>query len=127
MAEYQEIQALTRVADADLSGAQYHFVKLVALGKTNIGSLATASTLAGVLLNNPGSAERAAIGFAGVGKLVAGAAITEGVFLTCNGSGRAVAAGSGDMVGARALMAAGADGEVITALYVPPFRWSGAA
>jgi hypothetical protein len=58
MAEYQEIQTMTRVADADLSGAQYHFVKLVALGKTNIGSLATASTLAGVLLNNPASTER---------------------------------------------------------------------
>lgn len=127
MAEYQDLATFTRKADADLSGKQYHFMWVTANGGTNIASLDTTSTLAGVLQNTPQSNEFATVAYAGVGKIVAGASITEGAYVTCNGSGRAVTVTSGDMAGARVLQAAGADGEVVTAVYFVPFRWSGAA
>lgn len=127
MASYQDQMTLTRTAAADLSGKQYHFVNIGLLGTTNMASLSTASTLGGVLLTNPQSGERATIAYSGIGKVTVGAAVAEAAFVTTNGSGRAVTAGSGDMVAGRVLEAAGNDGEIVTTLLFPPFRWSGAA
>jgi hypothetical protein len=127
MAEFGRLETLTLEADADLSDKQYHFVRYVATNKCNQASLDTDSGLIGVLQNKPKSGEFATIGYLGLGKVVAGAAITAGVILTTNSSGRAVTVTSGDMAGGRALEAAGADGDIITALLFPPKRWAGAA
>lgn len=127
MAESQDIHSIARTADADLSGKQYHIVRLTAGKGTNLASLATTSAIGGVLQTVSSSGDRAAVGYSGVSKVVAGAALTENDVFTCNGSGRAVVVTSGQMAVGRALGAAGADGEVVTALIFPPFRWSGAA
>jgi hypothetical protein len=126
MAEHQNQMVLQRSADADMSAKRYHIVRLVAGSGCNIASLATTSAIAGVLINDPKSTETAAIAYSGIGKVTAGGAVTDNVFITTDSSGRATAAGSGDMVIGRALQAAGATGEIITALLMPPFRWSGA-
>jgi hypothetical protein len=113
-------------AGADLSVKQYHFVRASADHVCNQASLATASSLLGVLQNKPKTDEAATIAYFGESKVVAGGAITANVLITSNSSGRAAAAASGDMICGRALEAAGADGEVINALIFPPVRLSGA-
>jgi len=116
----------TAAAAADLSSFQYHIMRLSAANTVNVASQDTNSGMVGVLLNKPESGEAASIQYAGMGKVYAGAAITAGAILTNNGSGRAVAAGSGDMACARALEAAGAAGDIIDAVIFPPVRWAGA-
>ena len=128
MAESQtNNRAIARNADADLSGKQYHIVRLTANKGTNLASLATTSAIGGVLQTVSSSGDRATVAYAGISKVVVGAAVSELDVFTTNSSGRAIAIGSGQMAVGRALEAAGADGEVITALIFPPFRWSGAA
>lgn len=127
MAEFGQIETLTRQAAADLSAKQYHFVRGSAAGKCNQSSLDTDSAMLGVLQNKPKSDEFATVGFLGKSKVVAGAAVTADDIITTNSSGRAVTVTSGDMAGGRALETAGADGDIITALLFPPVRWAGAA
>ncbi|MBI4185310.1 MAG: DUF2190 family protein [Proteobacteria bacterium] len=92
-------------------------------GTTDIASDDTSTAMIGVLQNKPKATGRAAsIAYLGPSKVVAGGTVTRGALLTCNGSGRAADAGSGDMVFGRALAAAGADGEVVPALVFPPFK-----
>ena len=127
MAVYGEVVTFTAKAAADLSGVQYHIVRFSGADTVNIASQDTSSEMCGVLQNKPSAADQhAAVGFLGESKVVAGAAVSANAFITTNGSGRAVAATSGDMVCGRALEAASADGEVIRCLLNPPFRWSGA-
>lgn len=114
-------------ANADLTAKQYHLMRYVATEKVDQASEAVQSKNIGVLLNKPKSGEGATIADGGIVPLVAGAAITAGDVLATNGSGRAAAVASGQIAMARALTAAGADGETITARMFRPFRWSGAA
>lgn len=125
----EPLKTMTLEAAADLSAIQYHFVRLSAANKTNLASQAANSATLGVLLNKPKSGEFASIGYFGEGKITAGAAITAGDVLTTNGSGRAavVTSGSLQMACARALETAGADGDIIKAVFFPPVRWVGAA
>jgi hypothetical protein len=120
----------TLKAGADLSACLYHVVRLsdAVKGLVNISSQANHSSMIGVLRNAPAAAGRAAtISLVGEGKVAAGAAIGSiGVFMTCNGSGRAIAAASGDMVFGRALETATADGQHIRCLQFIPYRLSGA-
>lgn len=128
MAQFGRQETLTGVeAAADLSGKQYHFVRYSAANKVDQASLATDSALVGVLQNKPKAGEFATVAYAGLSKVVAGAAITAGDIITTNSSGRAATVASGQMAAGRALEAAGADGDIITALLFPPVRWSGAA
>jgi len=126
MAESKIFEPYTLLAAADLSGKQYHIVDQSAAKSCNMASLATDNQVAGVLQNKPQSGEHATIADMGISKVVAGAAVTQGKHLTTNGSGRAITVTSGDMAIGRALEAAGADGDVISARLYPPFRWSGA-
>lgn len=122
-------EAFSLKAAADLSAAQYHIMRITnGVDQVNIASAAAHSSMIGVLLNRPAAAGRAAaIGYASEGKVVAGAAITSaGVFFTSNGSGRAIAAASGDMVAGRVIETATANGDVIRCLMIIPFRYSGA-
>jgi hypothetical protein len=129
MAEYGHYETLTMVSATDLSGQLYHLVRISdGNDGINVASQSTNSGLLGVLVTKPEAAGRhATVAYQGMGKVVAGTAINSaGVFFTCNGSGRAVAAGSGDMVAGRILETATADGDVVSVLLYPPFRLSGA-
>jgi len=66
--------------------------------------------------NVPKSGQYATVAYAGPSKVVAGAAITYGNLLTCDASGRAIVCVSGSYVLGRAIEAAGAAGDVISAV-----------
>ena len=109
-----------------LGTTKYVFVAAIAADGAFSARLATntnSSTLLGVLQNAPAVGEGMSIAYGGVSKVVAGAAITADAIITTNGSGRAVTVTSGDMAAGRALEAADADGDVITALLFHPVRW----
>jgi len=113
-------------AAADLSGKQYHIMILSGENAVNQASLATVSTICGVLTNKPASGQTAAIQFGGPGRVTAGAAITAPAFITTDSSGRAVAVASGGMAIGRALQTSAATGDVIDVILMPPVRWAGA-
>ena len=122
MAEFGERLTYTMQAAADLSAVQYHIMRRSAALQTNIASEAVSTQNIGVLQNKPAATGRAAtIAYAGLSKVVCGAAITDGGLITTNGSGRAAAAGSGDVVVGRALSTTASDGEVLTAVLYPPY------
>jgi hypothetical protein len=125
MAEFGPQETLTLEANADLSAKQHTFMKYVATEKVDLATSATGTELLGVLQNKPQSGEFATVAYAGLSKLVAGGAITAGAIVTTNASGRATAVASGQMGAARAISAAGADGDIITALLFHPVRWAG--
>lgn len=109
----------------DLRNFQYRIVRFASGGvnvASNDVSMALAERPAGVLQNNPNSGEAATVAYLGASKVKAGAAITQFDNLTTNGSGKAVAAGSGDVVVGVALEAAGAEDDVISAMLFPPMR-----
>ncbi len=128
MATYSRIGAISMQAGGDLRTKQYHILRTSAAGVTNLASRTTAAQTAvadvsGVLLNKPNSGQAASMAVTGECKVVAGAAITQGVNVTTNASGRAIVAASGDWTIGTAQEAAGADGEVIRVLLdCPPFR-----
>lgn len=114
-------------AGADLSAKQYHVVRQSAANTVDVASLATDSAICGVLDNKPTAAgNEATVRDQGLAKIVAGGAITQGVHLTTQSAGRAIAVASGGVAIGRALEAAGADGEVIAVRLYTPVRWSGA-
>jgi len=127
MAEYGSLMTLTLKAAADLSAKRYFIMRQSAEGSCNMASLGTTSQVIGVLQNKPESGENATIADSGKSKVVAGAAIAQNLQVASDGTGRAVACGSGDMSIGRALQAAGAAGEVISVRLHPPIRWAGAA
>ena len=96
---------------------QYH----IAAGSGNYCSMAATKTgvLVGIVQNEPAATgESASICPFGMSKVIAGAAISVGARITCNASGRAAAAGSGDTILGYAKDAAAADGDVISAFIV---------
>lgn len=121
-AEGGPFEAFTAEADVDLGDYQYRLLRLSAARRVNVASDATNLNLVGVLQNNPSSQQAATVAYIGRSKVVAGAAVTAGSHLTTNGSGKAIDAGSGDMVFGRALEATNAEDEVFQALLQPPFR-----
>lgn len=117
-----EVRTITLQAAADLSGKQYHIMRVSAAGACNMASQAAHMHNLGVLLNKPAASGRAAeIAVSGEVKVVAGGAITAPDLLTTNGSGRAAAAASGQAVIGIALTSALADGETIRAMIFPPY------
>jgi hypothetical protein len=123
MAEFGRQETLTLEAAADLSTKQHHLVRLSGANLCNQASEAVNAGLIGVLQNKPKSGEFATVAYQGQSKVVAGAAITAGARITTNGSGRAVATSAlSQMVIGQALEAAGANGEVISALILGPSR-----
>ena len=118
-----DIDTITAQAAADLSGKQYHLMRLSGAGLCNVASHAAgaAGTLFGVLQNKPTSGHAATLAYEGESKVVAGGNISANAYITTNGSGRATAASSGNMVAGIALEAAAADGDVIRCLLRQPF------
>lgn len=105
----------------------YIIVAATAAGQANQATDAGSSTILGVMQNNPKVGEAMTIACAGRSKVVAGGAITANAIITTNASGRATTVGSAQVAIGRALEAADADGDVITAMLFHPVRWTGAA
>ena len=108
------------------SGAQYHIARFAAANTVNVASLKTDSAICGVTQTKPGNpGENVTVGVLGLSKVFAGGTISANAYATTDGSGRAVAAGSGDMVFGRPLVTTAA-GNVYTFIIFPPVRWAGA-
>lgn len=123
MAEHGDIlHTLTAQAAGDLSGKQFHFLRWSAVNQVNQASQAVAQDFAGVLMNKPAAAGRAAtVAALGEVKITAGGALTVNDLISTNSSGRAAAAASGHWVAGRVLETAGADGDVVRMLLIPHF------
>jgi hypothetical protein len=106
---------------------RYVFVEATAARQANrVVTAPTTTALLGVMQNDPGIGEAMTIAYAGFSKVVAGAAISANAIITTqSGTGRAATVTSGDMAAGRALEAAGANGDVISAILFHPVRWSG--
>lgn len=112
-----------------LGATKYIFVQALttAARQAIMATSPTSSTLLGVLQNGPQVGEAMTIARSGLSKVVAGGALTANWIITTNGSGRAAHVTSGDFAAGMVLEAAVSDGDVVTTLLFPPFRWSGAA
>ncbi len=108
---------------------RYVFVEATAANRANrVSTAPTSISVLGVMQNDPGIDEAMSIAYAGLSKVVAGGSISANAIITPqSGTGRAVAVTSGDMAAGRVLEAAGATGDVVTALLFHPVRWAGAA
>ncbi len=110
---------ITLPAGGDLSSSQYTFVKVNGSGQAIACSAAT-DTPIGVLQNAPASGEAATITVVGGSKVVAGAALDEGAAIGTDSSGKADAKTAGadttEYVVGQVISAAGADGEIATAI-----------
>lgn len=110
---------VTLVAGADLSAAQYKFVKLNSSGQAVVCSSATDIPI-GVLQNDPASGAEAEVLVIGGTKIIAGAAIAEGAQVGTSTAGKAVALTAGTdttkYVAGALLTESGADGEIVTAV-----------
>ncbi len=110
-----------------VGGAKYIIVRATAANQADQAVAATASAILGVMQNNPDVGEAMSIAYAGRSKVVAGGSLSVNAIITTNGSGRAAAVTSGDIAIGRILEAAGADGDVVSAVLFHPVRWQGAA
>ena len=108
-----------------LGATKYIVVQGTAAYRASQATNATSLNILGVMQNNPDVDEAMTIAVAGLSKIVAGAAVTANAIITCDASGRAAAATSGDIAIGRLLEASGADGDVVTAMLFHPVRWSG--
>lgn len=129
MAEFQDLETRTYTAAADLSGKQYHFIRVSAVGAVNQASEAANLNVRGVLQNKPQSGEFATIAIRGKTKCYAGAAIAQDALVTTNGSGRAttILSGTNGVITGRAVTAAGADGDIISIELQDPYPFPGLA
>lgn len=100
---------------------RYKFVYWSGDGEVSLATNATTTALAGVIITDAATNDHCSVAYSGKQKVVAGGAITVNALITTNGSGRATAASSGDMVMGRALEAAGADGQIITCQLNEPY------
>jgi hypothetical protein len=109
---------ITAVAGADLSAAQYKFVKWSS-GNVVVCS-ATTDVPCGVLQNNPTSGQEAEITVVGGTKIVGSASISVGALVGTTTAGKAAALTVGTdttkYVAGTIISAPGADGEIGTAL-----------
>ena len=110
-----------------LGATKYIIVRATAANKADQAISATASAILGVMQNAPDVGEAMSIAYAGRSKVVAGGSLSVNAIITTNGSGRAAAVTSGDIAIGRILEAAGADGDVVSAVLFHPIRWQGAA
>jgi hypothetical protein len=125
MSEFRKQMRMTFTAGADLQLYQYRIMRYAGSQTCNVASHdgANASVGAiGVLQNKPNTNEFATVAYFGESKVVAGGALTEGTFITTQGSGKAAAATSGDLVIGRVLETAGAEDEVVRCLLSPAYR-----
>lgn len=109
---------ITLEAASDLSAKQFHFVKVSAANKVDLCTAVTDAPI-GVLQNKPTAGQGASVRVYGVSKLSADAAISAGAILGTSTDSQAQTAVATNVVCARALEAAGAANEIISALVLP--------
>lgn len=114
MSYEEKLESISLTADGDQSGNQYKFMK----GDTTGVALqdSAGANCIGVLQNKPTDGLIAEVGFKGVSKVVAGAAVSKWADIQSDGTGRAIAAASGDYIQGIALEAATAAGQIIAVL-----------
>jgi hypothetical protein len=105
-------------ASYDFRDKQYVIAVWSGADACGLATSNTSRAIAGVVQNDPNSGDALTVAYEGVTKIKAGAAITANALITTNASGRAaaVASGASTTVIGRALEAASADGDEITAL-----------
>lgn len=110
---------ITLVAAADLSTKQFYFVKIDSSGKAALCSGATDKPI-GVLQNTPASGQEAVVTVVGGTKVIASASLDEGTAIGTTAAGKAGAKTVGtdttNYIVGTIIVAAGADGEIATAL-----------
>jgi hypothetical protein len=117
MATYESKLCITVEAGADLSADQFKFVQVASDEQVDVVSSAGGDAI-GVLQNDPAAAGRAAaVCYAGVTKVIAGATVAAGAKVQSDASGLAITAATGDAVLGVALKG-GAANEVIEVLLV---------
>lgn len=115
----------TYKAAADLTACEFLAVRLSAAGQVNIASnnIGSASaSVVGVLQNKPNTNQAASVAYFGESRARAGAAVTEGMWVTHDTSGFIINATSGTLVIGRANQAAAAAGDVISVTLQPVWR-----
>lgn len=110
----QDVKSISLEANGDQSGNQNRFMLLGASGIA-LNTVAGGPCV-GVLLTKPTAGNIGAVAYAGVVKVVAGAAVTRGVEVQSDTTGRAIAATTGDVPLGTALEAAAAAGDIIAVL-----------
>lgn len=106
--------AVTRRADADLSGSQYRIVTFTANG--GMALCGNAGDGSGVLQDKPISGKLGAVQVDGATRVVAGAAFSAGVRLASDANGRARLAVATEPVIGEAVEAALAAGDIVEML-----------
>ena len=115
MSTEQNLITITRQADADLSAAQYRFVKQTATGTVELCDSAGEIAL-GVLQNDPEATQAATVAVGGVVRVAAGAAVTIGAEVMTDATARAITATATNVALGEALSGAGAAGNIISVL-----------
>ncbi len=107
------------IAAADLSAKQFYFVEMTTTGANLAGDGALAL---GVLQNKPTAGQACEIETASVSKVVAGAAIALGANVSSDSAGKAKTSATGNYIQGEALIAALADGDIISVALTKPGR-----
>lgn len=81
----------------------------------------------GVIQNRPNSGEAATVAYGGLTKMVGGGTVTAGLLVTCDTSGRAINASSGDVAIGRAMETLATAGHLGSVHLFPPVRTSSVA
>lgn len=120
MAFHNRIEAVTKAAGADLSSHKFKIVELDGSGDV---ILANGAVGYGVLQNIPEDGEAATVAIDGESKIIAGATLAIGDWITANSGGWAVTVVSGDVapiqiLGRSEIVAASGD---IGVLHFQPF------
>ena len=115
MTRVEQAQAISLEAAADLSASQFLFVVCDSAGKAALAG--AEGNAIGVLQNKPVAGQPAEVAYAGVAKVIAGAAVAAGARVESDAAGKAVTvAGANSVVLGFALTASSATGQLIEIL-----------
>ena len=118
MAREEALISISVEAASNLSASQYRFMRVNASGK--LAAPTAGQSVDGVLQDKP-DADGAVglLGILGASKITCGAAVTAGDELTPGTAGKAVTAGTSDVVAGKALADGSGDGSIIPMLLTP--------
>ena len=112
MATREDTSAITLVAGADLSAAQFRFVKVNSSGYAVLAG--AGEKAAGVLANDPLDGQAGTVDVGGVSKVVAGATVAAGAEVQSDAAAAATTLNTGKPLGIA--LYGGAAGEIISVL-----------
>lgn len=115
---YEIVKTKSILAGADLSSAQFTFVKIDTSGKINTPT--NGGDACGVLQDKPKSGDPGAVCYPGdITKVAVGAAVAAGAYVQTDGTGKAVTCVSGSRILGVALSAGTNSGDIIDIIYQP--------